>query len=74
LYEANLNEKFDWHNWRIVLYSETEGAVPVSLNLSGTLDFANPHISRAEVNQSSSIFWVSFFLPSEGVAPGVRAG
>ena len=65
LYEANLGEHFDWHNWRIVLYSEKDKrAVEVPLDVRGVKDFANPHISLLGREGQGYKFGVTFFIPS----------
>lgn len=49
LYECNLNSEFDWHNWRIVLYSASlKTAKFLPLVLGGEIDLANPHITLLE--------------------------
>lgn len=76
LYEANLNTVFDWRNWRIVLYSASEDrATLIPFNFSKVVDIANPHISQFSYNPSTNkyTFWVSFFLPGEGITPGTGA-
>ena len=77
LYEVNVNPSFDWKDWRIVLYSERDNvAARINFSFKGDEDVANPHISSFGGSQSdgSYVFYLTFFLPSEGVKPGVRAG
>ena len=70
LYEAQLNSKFDWHNWRLFLYSPFENrAVSVDLSIDGIIDFANPSIS-----QYPNGTVVTLFVPSEAINPDTPAG
>lgn len=75
-YEANLNSAFDWRNWRIVLYSvKDDRAMTIPFSFNKVVDLANPHISQFSYNAVAKqyIFWISFFIPSEGVTPGTGA-
>lgn len=63
LYEAQLNSTFDWHNWRLFLYSPFENrAVHVDLSIDGIVDFANPSIT-----QYPNTTVVTMFVPSEAI-------
>lgn len=65
LYEANLYADFDWRNWRIFLYGETENQVmPIPFVLDKVYDLANPHINVQSSSSSEIVFQMSFFLPS----------
>jgi hypothetical protein len=65
LYEAQLNSNFDWHNWRLFLYSPKENrAVRMSLSIDGIVDFANPSV--AQYPESTVI---TLFVPSEAMNP-----
>lgn len=75
-YEVNLNAAFDWRNWRIVLYSEKDDrAVQIPFQFNKVVDLANPHISQFDYDLTTKryTFWLSFFLPSEGITPGSGA-
>jgi len=75
LYEVNFNPQFNWKDWRIVLYSERDNvAARIMFYFEGDEDVANPRISAFgdRQNGDSYIFYLSFFLPSEGVIPGTR--
>lgn len=75
-YEVNLNAVFDWRNWRIVLYSAAEDrAMVIPFNFNKVIDLANPHISQFgyDATKGQYNFWVSFFIPGEGVTPGTGA-
>ena len=79
IYEVNMNKVFNWKDWRIVLYSERDNvAAEVPFSFGGDVDVANPHISLVNYNHSKNeyTFFLSFFLPSEGVPHGtqVKAG
>lgn len=64
LYEAQLNSNFDWHNWRLFLYSADENrAVTVPLSIDGIVDFANPSVAQLEDRTM-----VTLFVPSEGIS------
>jgi hypothetical protein len=72
IYECNLYLDFNWKNWRIVLYSSIENrALPIPFEFDKVIDIANPHISlrKYESETNKYTFWVSFFLPSEGMQP-----
>ncbi len=58
-----------------MVYGEREGrALPIPFVFDQVVDLANPHISMMSYDGGSSyIFWVSFFIPSEGVKPGSGA-
>jgi hypothetical protein len=74
LYECNTNPAFDWYSWRIVIYtSDTHQAKMLPLDLGGDTDIANPHVSLAGRSGSSYRFTLTFFLPSEGIKPGIKA-
>jgi hypothetical protein len=75
-YEVNLNAAFDWKNWRIVLYSALEErAMVIPFSFNKVVDLANPHISLFEFNPTTNgyTFWISFFIPGEGITPGTGA-
>ena len=74
-----MNSKFDWKDWRIILYSEKDNyAAEIPFSFRGDIDLANPHISLLSFDSDKNAysFWLTFFLPSEGVKPGteIKAG
>lgn len=70
-----MNNVFDWKYWRIVLYSEKDNAAAeINFSFAGDEDVANPHINLLAYDAEKKVysFFLSFFLPSEGVRPGTE--
>jgi hypothetical protein len=81
LYEAQLNSSFDWHNWRLFLYSPQEQrAVQLLLNIEEVIDFANPSAALPDISIDKSFqsAIMTVFVPSEAItskaSADVRAG
>lgn len=65
LFEAQLTSEFDWHNWRIFLYSPSElRAIQLPLNIEGVVDFANPSLT---VLEEEGLIAITLFVPSEAI-------
>jgi hypothetical protein len=59
-----------------VLYSAAEDKVMViPFTFNKVVDLANPHISQFGYDEVTKqyTFWISFFIPGEGITPGTGA-
>eukprot|EP01031_Cornospumella_fuschlensis_P036837 gene36837-44686_t len=77
MYEAQLTGNFDWHNWRLFLYSpqEQRAVQGTMMSVSGVVDFANPSVSLAnqQLFNRANYSVVTAFVPSEGISAGAGA-